>query len=56
LLLIKARTDAAGVVAISLPYAGEWMVSVVRMIPATGAPNADWDSYWGNLTFLLPAR
>ena len=56
LLLIKARTDAAGEVAVSLPYAGEWMVSVVHMIPATGAPNADWDSFWGNLTFVLPPR
>lgn len=55
LLLIKAKTDAAGEVALSLPYAGEWMVSVVHMIPATGAPNADWDSFWGNLTFALPA-
>lgn len=56
LLLIKARADAAGEVALSLPYAGEWMVSVVHMIPAKGAANADWDSFWGNLTFQLPAR
>ncbi|SMP57314.1 DUF4198 domain-containing protein [Noviherbaspirillum suwonense] len=55
LLLIKARTDAAGEVALSLPYAGEWMVSVVHMTPAKDAPNADWDSFWGNLTFALPA-
>jgi uncharacterized GH25 family protein len=56
LLLIKARTDAAGEVKLSLPYAGAWMVSVVHMIPARNAPNADWDSFWGNLTFALPAR
>lgn len=56
LLLIKARTDAAGEVELSLPYAGVWMVSVVHMIPAVNAPNADWDSFWGNLTFFLPAR
>jgi hypothetical protein len=55
LLLIKTRTDAAGEAALSLPYAGEWMVSVVHMIPATNAPDADWDSFWGNLTFKLPA-
>lgn len=54
LLIIKARTDAAGEVALSLPYAGEWMVSVVHMIPATGTKNADWDSFWGNITFMLP--
>ena len=55
LLTIKARSDAAGEVSLSLPHAGEWMVSVVHMIPAKGAPNADWDSFWGNLTFALPA-
>lgn len=55
LLLIKARTDAAGEVSLSLPYAGDWMVSVVHMIPARGVANADWDSFWGNLTFALPA-
>ena len=55
LLLIKARTDAAGEVKLSLPYAGVWMVSVVHMIPARNAPNTDWDSYWGNLTFALPS-
>jgi hypothetical protein len=31
------------------------MVSVVHMIPARGVANADWDSFWGNLTFALPA-
>lgn len=55
LLIIKARTDAGGEVALSLPYAGEWMVSAVHMIPARGAANADWDSFWGNLSFALPA-
>lgn len=54
LLIIKARTDAAGDVALGLPYAGVWMVSVVHMIPAEGTKNADWDSFWGNLTFMLP--
>lgn len=54
LLIIRARTDAAGEVGLSLPYAGEWMVSAVHMQPAQGAANADWDSYWGNLTFTLP--
>lgn len=55
LLIIKARTDASGEVALSLPYAGVWMVSVVHMTPARGVPGADWDSFWGNLTFSLPA-
>ncbi len=56
LLLIKAKTDATGQVALSLPYAGEWMVSVVHMIPSVNATGADWDSFWGNLSFELPGR
>ncbi|WP_334188253.1 DUF4198 domain-containing protein [Noviherbaspirillum sp.] len=52
-LIIRARTDAQGKVAFSLPYAGTWMVSAVHMIPATGVPDIDWDSFWGNLTFDL---
>jgi hypothetical protein len=54
LLIIRARTDAAGEVGLSLPYAGEWMVSAVHMQAAQGTANADWDSFWGNLTFTLP--
>ena len=55
LLIIRARTDAGGEVALGLPYAGVWMISVVHMTPARNVPGADWDSYWGNLTFSLPA-
>lgn len=52
-LIIRARTDAQGKVALSLPYAGTWMVSAVHMIATTGTPDIDWDSFWGNLTFGL---
>jgi hypothetical protein len=55
-LLIRARTDENGRVAFSLPYAGGWMLSTVHMIPALDTAEADWDSYWGNLTFELPRR
>lgn len=55
LLIVRARTDTAGEVALGLPYAGEWMVSVVHMVPVKGVPDADWDSFWGSLTFALPA-
>lgn len=56
LLIIRTRSDAQGEVALSLPYAGDWMVSAVHMLPAQGAANADWDSFWGNLSFALPPR
>ena len=55
-VMIRARTDAAGKFAFSLPYAGSWMLSVVHMIPATDSSEDDWDSLWGNLTFTLKPR
>ncbi len=56
LLLIRATTSAAGDVALSLPYAGDWMVSVVHMVPVVGEPGVDWDSFWGNLSFRLSGK
>lgn len=55
-IVVRARSDADGRVRITLPYSGAWMVSTVHMIPAAGTSDADWDSFWGNLTFELPAR
>lgn len=54
-MIIKAHATAEGRAAFTLPYAGTWMISAVHMIPATDTQEADWDSYWGNLTFELPA-
>ncbi len=56
LVMIRATTSAQGEVGFTLPYAGDWMVSVVHMIPAPGddEEGVDWDSFWGNLTFHLP--
>lgn len=52
-LVIQTRTDASGRFAFELPYAGNWMLSVVHMIPATDPVTDDWESLWGNLTFVL---
>lgn len=54
--VVRARSNADGRVRLTLPYPGPWMVSTVHMIPAAGTADADWDSFWGNLTFELPAR
>lgn len=55
-LLIRARSGSGGQVAFNFPYAGFWMLSVVHMVAATETAEADWDSFWGNLTFDLPGR
>lgn len=54
--VVRARSDTDGRVRFTLPYSGPWMVSTVHMIPAAGSTDADWDSFWGNLTFELPGR
>jgi len=51
--IIKTKTDPQGRARVMLPLPGAWMVSVVHMVPAENAPDHDWDSYWGNLTFAL---
>ena len=62
LVIIRATTSAQGQVTFNLPYAGDWMVSVVHMIPATDGgeeddeEGADWDSFWGNLSFHFSAN
>lgn len=58
LVTIRATTSDQGDVAFDLPFAGDWMLSVVHMIPATedATEGVDWDSFWSNLTFHMPAR
>ncbi len=56
LVMIRATTSDAGKVEFNLPYAGDWMLSVVHMIPAVDSDaeeGVDWDSFWGNLSFHL---
>ncbi len=55
-VIIRATTAADGVATVNLPYAGAWMVSVVHMVAVKGEKNIDWDSMWGNLTFVVPTR
>lgn len=49
---IHARTDADGRLRLRLGDPGFWMLKTVHMVPS-GAPDADWDSLWGSLSFEL---
>lgn len=50
-----ARTDARGRVELALPRAGRWLIAAVHMRPAReNAEHADYESYWGSLTFEIP--
>ena len=46
----QLRTDAQGRVRFKL-RAGKNMISLVQMVPYTADKQADWQSYWGSLTF-----
>lgn len=45
------RTNLKGNLSFPVNAKGEWMVSLVRMIPAVDKSKADWQSYWASLTF-----
>lgn len=51
---VSARSDHAGVFALTLPRPGIWLVKSVRMIEAPRDSGADWESFWASLTFELP--
>lgn len=54
--VLRATTDVQGGFHFALPFAGRWMVSAVHMIAATDSAGVDWDSFWGSVTFDVPAR
>ena len=45
------ETDDHGEVKIFLSLRGEWMVSCVKMVRLEDDPDAEWQSYWGSLTW-----
>jgi uncharacterized GH25 family protein len=44
-------TDNDGEIKIFLTPTGQWMVSTVKMIHLENDPKAEWQSYWGTLTW-----
>ena len=55
-IIIRAITNAQGITTVNLPYPGAWMVSLVHMVRVTGVKGVDWDSLWGNLSFVVPEK
>ena len=51
----KLRTDAKGFITFPLDQIGQWMVSTVHMIPIENDAEANYQSYWGSLTFEFSA-
>ena len=44
-------TDDDGEIKFFLASEGEWMISCVKMVKLQNDPKADWQSYWGSLTW-----
>lgn len=53
---LRARTDEQGRVQFELPRAGRWLVAAVHMIPAEDRDKADYESWWGSLTFEVSSQ
>ena len=47
----EARTAADGTVTVPVRESGEWLVSLVDMVPSAEPGEADWESTWASLTF-----
>lgn len=48
---VKGETDAEGRVTLKIDRQGAWLIRTVHMVPLTGSPEAEWESYWVTLSF-----
>ncbi len=48
---VVSKTDASGLVDLSLDREGVWMITTVHMVQAPPTLDADWKSLWASLTF-----
>lgn len=48
---VKGQTDRNGHVTLKIDREGAWLIRAVHMVPLTGSPAADWESYWVTLSF-----
>jgi uncharacterized GH25 family protein len=51
---LKGWTDAEGRVALPIPGSGRWALHSIHMVRLEADPQAQWESYWGTLTFEVP--
>jgi uncharacterized GH25 family protein len=45
------KTNSQGEIAFPVNTSGKWMISMVKMERLFDNPVADWQSYWGSLTW-----
>ena len=47
----EGRTGSDGRISVPVRESGEWLVSLVDMVPSAEPSDADWESTWASLTF-----
>lgn len=52
--VLHAHSDENGMVSFELPRNGKWLIAAVHMLALEGNPDADFESFWGSLTFEIP--
>jgi hypothetical protein len=52
----EGRTNEHGRVIVPTLETGEWLVSLVDMVPSGNPREADWESTWASLTFAIESR
>jgi len=48
------RTNSEGIAVFRMTAAGYWLIRCSHMIPLAGDKYAVWESFWTNITFLVP--
>jgi uncharacterized GH25 family protein len=49
----REKTDAEGLATFKMDKSGPWLIHLVHMRRAVKDADADWESFWGSLTFSL---
>jgi uncharacterized GH25 family protein len=49
--MVDMQTDGEGRLQVPVSQNGHWMISVVKMEPLSDTSKANWQSYWGSLTW-----
>lgn len=47
------RTDSEGLAIIKITKTGIWMIRTNVMLPLKNDPQADWESFWANISFMV---
>lgn len=47
----ELSTDSKGELSIDVEPGGRWMISTVKMVRLQNDPKAQWQSYWGSVTW-----